>query len=128
RHEVIDILDRHEAQAASFQRDVTGALEAMKARREESLRSTAHGKEFQDVVFEFAQREAERSGDIASVCGNTTGAIKHCKVGDAVVELGPDCAAAAEKLVIEAKEDASYDLNKARSEIETARTNREASV
>src|SRR4029077_2792993 len=53
RRELVDILARHEDQASSFQRDVTAALEAMKARREESLRSTAHGKEFQDVVFEF---------------------------------------------------------------------------
>lgn len=128
RHEVIDILDRHEAQAASFQRDVTGALEAMKARREESFRSTAHGKEFQDVVIEFVQREAERSGDLATCTGNTTGAVKHCKIGDAVVELGPDCAASGERFVIEAKEDASYDLNKARCEMESARKNRDASV
>jgi hypothetical protein len=128
RREVIEILSRHEQQAASFQRDVTSALEAMKARREESLRSTAHGKQFQDVVFEFAQREAERSGDLATCTGNTTGAIKHCKVGDAIFELGPECAAAGEKFVIEAKEDASYDLNKARPEIESARKNRQASV
>ncbi len=128
RRELIDILARHEEQASSFQRDVTSSLEAMKARREESLRSTAHGKQFEDVVFEFGQREAERSGDLAMCTGNTTGAIKHCKIGDAVLELGPDCAAAGEKFVIEAKEDATYDLNKARIEIESARKNRQASV
>jgi gas vesicle protein len=128
RREVIEILDRHEAQATTFQRDVTCALEAIKARREESLRSTAHGKEFQDVVFEFAQREALRSGDLATCTGGTTGAIKHCKIGDAVIELGPDCAAAGERFVIEAKEDATYDLNKARVEIESARKNRQARV
>jgi len=128
RREVVEILDRHEAQATTFQRDVTCALEAMKARREESLRSTAHGKEFQDVVFEFAQRESQRSGDLATCTGSTTGAIKHCKIGDAVIELGPDSAAAGERFVIEAKEDATYDLNKARVEIESARKNRQASV
>jgi hypothetical protein len=128
RREVVEILDRHEAQATTFQRDVTCALEAMKARREESLRSTTHGKEFQDVVFEFARREAERGGDLATCTGNMTGAIKHCKIGDATFELGPDCAAAGERFVIEAKEDASYDLNKARLEMESARKNRDASV
>lgn len=128
RRELIDILVRHEDQASSFQRDVTSSLEAMKARREESLRSTTHGKQFQDVVVEFVQHEAERSGDLAAATGNTTGAIKHCKVGDAVVELGPDCAAAGERFVVEAKEDASYNINEARCEIETGRRNREASV
>jgi len=128
RREFVEILSRHEQQNASFQRDVTSTLEAMKARREESYRSTAHGREFQDVVFEFSQREAERAGDLAICTGNTTGAIKHCKIGDSVFELGPDCTAAGEKFVIEAKEDASYDLAKARAEIESARKNRQASV
>jgi hypothetical protein len=128
RREVVEILERHEAQATSFQREVTCTLEAMKARREESLRSTAHGQEFQDVVFEFAQREAERSGDLATCIGNTTGAIKNCKKGDAVIELGPECAAAGERFVIEAKEDGTYDLNKARVEIDSARKNRQASI
>jgi hypothetical protein len=54
--------------------------------------------------------------------------MKHCKVGDMVVELGADCAAAGEKFVVEAKEDASYKLADARAEIETARKNRGASV
>jgi len=128
RRELVEILAHHEEQSSSFQRDVTSALEAMKARREESLRSTTHGKQFQDVVVDFAQHEAERSGDLATCTGNTTGAVKHCKIGDAVVELGPDCAASGERFVIEAKEDASYDLNKARCEMESARKNREASV
>jgi hypothetical protein len=49
-------------------------------------------------------------------------------VSDAIVELGPECAAAGESFVVEAKEDASYNLNDARSEIETARQNRKTSV
>jgi hypothetical protein len=87
-----------------------------------------HGREFQDVVFEFTHREAERSGNLATCTGNTTGAIKHCKIGDAVLELGPECAAAGERFVIEAKEDASYDLKKAQIELESTRKNRQASV
>jgi hypothetical protein len=122
------VLSRHEAQATSFQRDVSNTLEGMKARREESFRSTAHGRDFQDVVFDFAQGEAERAGDLATSTGNTSGVIRHCKIGDAVLELGPDCAAAGERYVIEAKEDASYDLSKARLELESARKNRQASV
>ena len=34
-----------------------------------------------------------------------TGLIKNCKVGDAVIHLGPDCAAAGARIVIEAKEE-----------------------
>jgi hypothetical protein len=54
--------------------------------------------------------------------------IKNCKVGYLIVELGADCSAAGAMFVVEAKEDASYTLAKARVEIETARKNRGARV
>src|SRR5687767_11296666 len=107
RSEFIEIFRRHEQQNTSFQRDVTSALESMKVRREESLRSTIHGKDFEELVVEFVKRETEKAGDIAVATGNETGSIKSCKVGDAVVELGPDCVAQGAKFVVEAKEHAS---------------------
>ena len=128
KRELVDILKSHEERAASFHNDVTSALEAMKARRAESFRSTAHGRQFEELVVEFVQREAEKAGDIATATGNSTGCIKSCKVGDATVELGPDCVAQGSKFVVEAKEQGSYDINKAREELEKARKNREASV
>jgi gas vesicle protein len=128
KRELVDILERHEQQANSFQVEVKSALEAMKAKREESLRSTVHGVDFQMLVLEFVQREAQRGGDITKDTGDTPGEIKYCKKGDVVIELGPDCAAAGEKFVVEAKEDGSYDLSAARVEIETARKNRVAGI
>ncbi len=128
RRELLDILKRHEDQASTFQTEVTAALEGMKARREEASRTTTHGHQFEDVVVGFVEHQAARAGDLTIATGNTTGEIKYCKVGDAVVELGPDCAAAGERFVVEAKEDNSFDLNRARAEIETARKNRQASV
>lgn len=128
KRELVEILDRHQAKVESFQTSVQAALEAMKAKREEALRSTAHGRQFEDVLAEFIEREAQRGPDIASRTGNSAGAIRGCKVGDLVVELGADCAAAGERFVVEAKEDNSYTLAKARAEIETARKNRQASV
>ena len=122
----VDILTRHETRANSFQTEVTASLEGMKARRQESLRSTTHGRDFEDVTVEFIHREAERSNDIPCATGTTPGNIKGRKVGDAVVELGPECAAGGEKYVLEAKEDATYDISKARPEIEIARQNRGA--
>jgi hypothetical protein len=124
----VTILDNHEKKVESFQTSVQAALEAMKAQRQEAARSTQHGNDFEDVAAEFVEREAQKSGDIASRTGKTTGLIKNCKVGDIVVELGSDCAAAGERFVVEAKEDASYTLAKARAEVETARKNRSASV
>jgi hypothetical protein len=128
KRELLEILKHHQEQAIAFQKEMTSALDVMKAKREESLRSTAHGRDFEDVVVDFVQREAERAGDVATATGHTTGVIKNCKVGDATVELGPDCIAVGTKFVVEAKEQASYDLGRARTEIETARKNRSASV
>jgi hemerythrin-like domain-containing protein len=128
KRELVEILNGHQEQATAFQRDVSSVLDAMKARREESLRSTAHGRRFEEEVAQFIEREAEKAGDVATATGNSTGAIKNCKVGDATVELGPDCVAKGTTFVIEAKEHASYDIAKARAEIETARKNRGASI
>lgn len=128
KRELVALLERHEEKVGAFQTSVQAALEAMKAKREEASRSTAHGRDFEDVVAEFAERESQKASDIASRTGNTTGAIRNCKVGDLVVELGTECAAAGERFVVEAKEDATYSLAKAKAELETARKNRGASV
>jgi len=128
KRELLGVLDRHEQQATSFQTEVKAALAEMKAKREESLRSTSHGRKFEDDVWEFVQKEAQKAGDIASKVGNTTGSIRNCKVGDAVITLGDETAAPGANIVIESKEDSSYDLRKARAECLTARKNREAEV
>jgi hypothetical protein len=128
KRELVTILNAHEQKGQDFQSNVLAALEAMKAQRKESARSTQHGIDFETTASEFMEKEAQKSGDIASRTGATTGLIKNCKVGDLVVELGADCTAAGEKFVVEAKEDASYTLAKARIEIETARKNRGARV
>lgn len=128
RQELPDVFTMQNIKTARFQNDVSAALESMRSRREESLRSTRHGNDFEEAVLQFVFSEANRAGDIATATGSRTGLIKNCKIGDAVVELGPDCAAAGVKFVVEAKESASYDLRKAREEIEIARNNRGAKI
>lgn len=112
----------------AFQEEVKIALSEMVARKEERDRSTRHGLDFEDAVFECIQREAQSVGDIATRTGNTTGRIKNCKVGDYVIELGPESAAPGVRITIEAKEKDGYQLATARQEIETARKNRDAQV
>lgn len=111
-----------------FQEEVKEALAAMKARKEEAERSTRHGVSFEETLFEVIQKETQRQGDIAEHTGNTTGLIRNNKKGDAVIELSPESAAAGEKIVVEAKEDRSYDLSKSRAEIAEARSNRGAQI
>lgn len=127
RH-LTEVLKGHREDAERFQTEVREALAAMSARKEESLRSTRHGVDFEEAVVAFAREDASRRGDVATHTGNTTGAIRHCKVGDVVLELGPEAAAAGARMVLEAKQDAGYDLARARAELDTARKNREAEV
>jgi hypothetical protein len=119
-------LAKAEEKNQSFRQDVKVSLERMVVTRQESERSTRHGFQFQDAVCEFLGREAQHAGDIASPTANTTGLIKNCKIGDCVVELGPDSACPGAKIVVEAKEEIGYTLSRARQEIETARKNRDA--
>ncbi|MBM3969660.1 MAG: hypothetical protein FJ302_07330 [Planctomycetes bacterium] len=126
--ELLTMLTENRETNQKFQDEVKLALNTMVARREEADRSTRHGLAFEDAVFQQIQQASQRVGDISSHTGNSTGLIKNCKVGDCLVELGPDSAAPGAKVVIEAKEKAGYDLAEAREEIETARKNREAQI
>lgn len=128
KKELVGVLDAHKEQNQRFQQDVLEQLTALKTRKETSAKSTLHGNDFEAAVFELIADASTASGDIATATGNTTGLIKHSKVGDAVVEIGGEHIAAGAKIVIEAKDSNAYDLRKALTEIETARKNRDAGI
>jgi len=126
KRELLDVLRTHEDRQRGFQEEVKVTLEKMQARKAAAARSTLHGLEFESQLFEFVNEESQRAGDIAVMTGNSVGAIKNCKKGDIVVEIGGEHSAAGAKIVLEAKEDASYNIRKALDEIDEARKNREA--
>lgn len=128
RKEVLEILEKHSQNNQAFQAEVRLTLEKMAVRKAEAARSTRHGLIFEDVVCEFIRHEAPKLGDVATATGDTTGSIRNCKVGDCVIELGPESAAPAAKIVLEAKEREEVHLAKAREEIDTARKNRSAQI
>ena len=128
RRELLDVLKAQQKDNTQFQQELGKAVAALVARREESKRSTRHGDDFEATVVEFIQNRSQRRGDVATATGNTTGKIRNCKKGDAVVELGPEHVAAGGRLVAEAKENVSYTLQTALAEIEMARKNRNASA
>ncbi len=113
---------------AAFQKKVEVELAGIAATRAANAKSTVHGHEFEGALLGWLERRAQEAGDIFEATGNTPGAISHSKVGDAVIELGPEQRAAGARIAVEAKEDASYRLVGARAEIETARKNRRAEV
>ena len=126
KKELLTIFSAHVATNAEFQEEVKVALGKIVAKREEAQRSTRHGIEFEDAVCEFVLREAQATGDIAEATGRQVGLIRNCKIGDCVVQLGPDSPAPDARIVVEAKEDASYTLAKACQEMKLARDNRGA--
>jgi hypothetical protein len=128
KKEVLAILESHHRLNRDFQEEVKVSLAKMITKREESQRSTQHGIAFEEAVCEFLQRQSQHKGDQFEWTGNKTGQIKNCKIGDFLIELGPDCSAAGAKVVVEAKEEAGYCFADARKEIEKGRENREAQI
>jgi hypothetical protein len=104
------------------------AIQSMNARREESAKSTRHGLEFESTLGDHLRQIVQASGDIVQETGATTGLKPNCKVGDYVLTIGPEKLAAGARIVIEAKESASYDLTRTLEEADTARINRQAEV
>ncbi len=128
KRELLTLLKEHGEESRKFQEEVKAAVAELAARREEADRSTLHGLQFEEAVYQQVQREAQRLGDAVHHVGNETGIIKHCKKGDVLLELGAETAAAGARIVLEAKAVAGYTLKDARDEIDEARRNREAQV
>lgn len=70
-----------------FENRLTGMLEKLVTRRDESRRGTQHGKEFEQRVGEQLQAHCLNSDDVLEAVGASTGAIPRSKVGDFVVTL-----------------------------------------
>ena len=127
RKELLGVIEEQQRANADFQREVLRSLTEMTARKQEAEKSTRHGLVFEDAVAAFVN-ERQPEGDTATRTGNTTGRVRNSKKGDLVVQLGPDTAAPGARIVVEAKQDASYTLAKALTEIGEARKNRSSGV
>lgn len=128
KREIQQLIETHNKANEEFREHVRTSLATLQARKEESQKSTRHGLEFENALAMFVTENGQASGDIVTACGDTTGLIKNCKVGDVVITLGPEKVNAGANIVIEAKQDASYKLADALTEIETGRKNRDAKV
>lgn len=128
KRELVDLLATSEKKNQQFQEEVKVSLARIITAREEADRSTRHGVAFEDAVCDFLLRHSQHAGDIATPTGHTVGLIKNCRIGDCVIELGPDSAAPGARIAVEIKEVAGYSLATAREEIEQARKNRGADL
>lgn len=128
RREMQEQLSAQAKASAEFQQKVLGILDRLDARRGEAARSTRHGADFEADVQHFIEQLCSKTGDLFGAVGTTTGQIAQCKIGDFVITLGPDCAAAGSRIVVEAKENSSYNVAKTCEEADKARRNRSAGV
>ena len=111
-----------------LQQTLTAAVQALQARREEAARGTQHGLEFEEALAASLRAQVAAGGDIVEETGASTGTIPNCKVGDHVITIGPEKLAAGARIVVEAKQHASYDLTRSLKEADEARRNRNAGV
>jgi hypothetical protein len=133
RIELLNIMNEQHDKTRKLYEDIKAQLTEMDVHKaHEKNRHTkgslARGLLFEEQVTAFVSAEALKLNDLVSFVGATTGLIKNCKVGDILLELGPDSAAPGAKIVVEVKDAASYNVKAALDEIETARKNRSAQV
>ncbi|HEX8791790.1 MAG TPA: hypothetical protein VF765_12635 [Polyangiaceae bacterium] len=128
KKEVLGTIEKLSRDNVEFQSQVREALVRIDTRKKEEARTTRHGVAFEEHLGALLAEEAQRLGDLYEATGDTTGAIKQCKKGDCVVQLGAEAAAAHARIVWEAKEKQSYSVRAALEEIEEARRNRQAQV
>lgn len=128
RRELLAVIKNLNDANAAFHTEVRSTLEALQARRAEAAQSTRHGLEFEDAVGETLTQQTRNSGDIVECVSQTVGRISRCKVGDFVLTLGPESAAPGACIVLEAKEDRSYNVRRMIDELTQARENRGAQV
>ncbi len=128
KRELENMVGRLARDNAEFHLQMREAMARVDTRRKEDARSPRHGIEFEERLGALLADEAQRLGDLYEATGDTTGNIKNCKVGDHVIELGAESAAAHARIVWEAKDKQGSSLRAAIDEIDEARRNRHAQV
>jgi hypothetical protein len=128
KRELLSTIDTLAKDNVEFQSQVREALARLDTRKKSEALTTRHGVAFEERLGALLADEAQRLGDLYEATGDSTGAIKQCKKGDHVIELGADSAAAHARVVWEAKEKQRYSLRAALEEIDEARRNRQAQV
>lgn len=126
RRELLQVVQELAKAHQEFHNEVSTTLSALNARREEALRSTRHGGEFEDAVGEIVRTEAQRLNDLYEHVGTKTGTKPYCRKGDHLVLLGQESAAPGARIIFEAKEDQAYSVVDALAELKECRENRQA--
>jgi hypothetical protein len=109
-----------------LEKEIREALAHLETRREEDKRGPRGGLDFEDAVIEFAAAALRGAPCALEATGATTGLRARSKKGDAVARFTSESAFEGTAVVFEAKQDASYTVQRALAELDQARANRGA--
>jgi hypothetical protein len=95
----------------------------------EREKGTAKGREYQESVFAKINEICQPFGDIPNYVADHVGKLPKSKVGDIVVDINPSYTSGSPlRIVIEAKDEYNYNVDKIIKELEVAKGNRDAHV
>lgn len=153
RSEIVERIDQQNKHITNMEQFLVRELSILNTQQNVyntvAKKTPLHGIQFEQHLFQFVTQlvngarpldinnamfetgpapvSSHSAGDyLLEATGNRVGKIRNCKVGDILITMGPEHVAAGGKIVIEAKNDQSYNLQKALDEIQVARKNRDA--
>ena len=109
-------------------KEISALLNEIKGGKNIIDATTLKGDEFEKKIYPFIMDMATKAGDVPARVGTKAGAVRNWKVGDIEVELATDSGAPGKRIVLECKQDKSYDLKKSREELDKAKKNRLAQI
>lgn len=122
-----DVARRQEERQTTFEKEVREALTRIEFKRNQDLKTTRGGFDFEDAVAAFVRAATQGAPCVFDVTGATPG-VGRCKKGDAVLRFTAESAFANAGVVFEAKRDSSYTVQRALDELDAARKNRDAAA
>jgi len=128
KRELVELIANMAKDQSAFQLEVKTTLAGLAARKQAERKSQLHGIEFEDQCGTWLGMEVGRYADLFEEVGTHVGKNGRSRVGDFVVTIGSDAAAAGLRIVWEAKASAGYTIGKALEECREARSNRQADV
>ncbi len=118
---------RQEDRQLQFEKEVREALVRIETKRTQDQKTPRGGLDFEDAVVAFVRAATQGAPCVFEATGATAG-VGRSKKGDAIVRFTEESAFAGAGLVVEAKRDAAYSVQKALDELDAARKNRGAAA
>lgn len=127
QRQVVALQESQRQRQEAFERDMREAIQRIEMRREHLRRGAEAGRRFEECVHDYASQLLRGGPVVVDFTGNKK-STNGRKVGDVVLSFTDESAYAGVKIVIEAKCEANYSVEKALAELAEARKNRDAAI